>query len=30
MKFFKKIIFNSALGVSIAICLNGNCKADGG
>jgi len=30
MKFFQKIIFNSSIGVSVTICLNGNCKADGG
>lgn len=30
MKFFNKFIFNNVLGVSIAICVNGNCKADGG
>ncbi|RKE98889.1 hypothetical protein BXY80_0984 [Ichthyenterobacterium magnum] len=30
MKFFKKIIFNNALGVSAAVSVNGNCKADGG
>jgi hypothetical protein len=30
MKFFKKFVFNNALGVSVAITLNGNCKADGG
>jgi len=30
MKFFQKIIFNSALGISVAISINSNCKADGG
>jgi len=30
MKFFRKIIFNNALGVSVAITVNSNCKADGG
>jgi len=28
MKFFKKCI--NALGVSVAIFINSNCKADGG
>ena len=30
MRFFKKLVFNNALGVPIVICVNGNCKADGG
>lgn len=30
MKFFKKTLFNKKLGVSVAISVNGNCKADGG
>jgi len=28
MKFFKKIV--TALGVSVAVFVNSNCKADGG
>ncbi len=30
MKYFKKIVFNNASGVSVAITINGSCKADGG
>lgn len=30
MKFFKKTIVNNVLGVSVAIHVNSNCKADGG
>lgn len=30
MKFFKKTLFKKELGVSVAISVNGNCKADGG
>ena len=30
MKFFKKIVCNKTLGVSIAVMINGSCRADGG
>ena len=30
MKFLKKTLLNMKLGVSVAITINGNCKADGG
>lgn len=30
MKFLKKTLFKKELGVSVAISVNGNCKADGG
>ena len=30
MKFFKKTLLNKKLGVSVAVSVNGNCKADGG
>ncbi|MBR9757941.1 MAG: hypothetical protein GYB39_07640 [Algicola sp.] len=30
MRFFRKIIKNSALGVSATILINSSCKADGG
>ncbi len=30
MKFFKKTLTKNALGVSVAITVNGSCKADGG
>ncbi len=30
MKFFKKTLLINALGVSVTVLVNGNCKADGG
>ena len=30
MKFFKKTIVNTTLGVSVIVNVNSNCKADGG
>lgn len=30
MRFLKRIVFTKALGVSVAVLLNSNCKADGG
>jgi len=30
MKFLKKTLFNKKLGVSVAVSINGSCKADGG
>jgi hypothetical protein len=30
MRFLRKIIFNNALGVSVTVSVNSNCKTDGG
>lgn len=30
MKYLKRTVFTKALGVSVAVIVNGNCKADGG
>lgn len=30
MRYLKKSVIRKALGVSVSIILNGNCKADGG
>ena len=30
MKFFKQTILINALGVSVTVLINSNCKADGG
>jgi len=30
MKFFRKIILNGTLGISVTVSLNSNCKAEGG
>jgi len=30
MKYLRKLVHTKALGVSVAILLNSNCKADGG
>jgi len=30
MRYFRKLIFTKALGVSATILINSSCKADGG
>jgi|MDTG01.3.fsa_nt_gb hypothetical protein len=30
MRYLKRLVFTKTLGVSVAVLLNSNCKADGG